>query len=395
MIQRHLQTRLLEAASKYPVAAVTGPRQSGKTTLCQYALPDYTYVNLEKPDIRRYAAEDPNDFLRIYRNYVIFDEVQRVPELFSYLMPMVDEDPRAGRFILTGSQNFLLMESVSQSLAGRVAILHLMPFALRELLERAPLDVQTFSIAEMEGVKEAPDVWEHLFTGGFPPIHDRGHEPGDWMAQYTQTYLERDVRSLINVGDLESFERFLRLCAGRTAQTLNYAALASDTGVSVPTAKRWLSVLKASFLVRVLPPHHRNFRKRLTKSPKMHFTDSGLLCYLLGIRSAEELAFHSCRGAIFESYVVSAISKAFLHRGIEPPLFYWRDSTGREVDLIVEQGEKPIPFEIKSGATFNPDMIQDIAWWCGLAGSEAGALVYAGDDEQYRRGIRVLPWHAV
>ncbi|MBU0677588.1 MAG: ATP-binding protein [Verrucomicrobia bacterium] len=390
---RHLEKRLKNAAEKYSAVALTGPRQSGKTTLCRALFPNHEYLNLERPDLREFADSDPNAFLKRYKGPVIFDEVQRTPDLFSYLMPLIDEDPSPGRFILTGSQNFLLMDSITQSLAGRCAILHLLPFSLREIQERPARKLAIPPLADGEAtVSDAPDLAVHMFTGGFPPIHDRDYDPQDWLAQYVQTYVERDVRTLINVGDLETFERFLRLCAGRAGQILNHSGLAADCGVSVMTAKRWLSVLKTSFTVVLLRPHFANFNKRLIKSPKLYFTDTGLLCYLLGIRSPDDLAIHALRGNIFECYVVSELTKAYLHQGLEPPLYFWRDSTGHEIDLIIEDGEKLHPIEIKSGRTLAGDMLQALFWWNRLSGQSSGSLVYGGDEAFTRQGVEICPW---
>ena len=395
MIRRHISAALKKAASKYPVVAVTGPRQSGKTTLCMKLFKDYAYVNLEKPDERRFATEDPNGFLARFKKPVIFDEIQRAPELFSYLMPIIDSNKKPGRFILTGSQNFLLMESISQTLAGRCAIFHLLPFSLREITGNSIFDVLSFASKDHIHKPESFSLAEHLHKGGFPPVYDRGYSSFDWFGQYTQTYLERDVRTLLNIGDIETFERFLRLCAGRAGQILNLSSLASDCGISVMTAKRWISVLKASFTVSLLRPHYKNFSKRLIKSPKLYFYDTGLLCYLLGIRNADELLSHSMRGAIFESFIVSEITKACFNTGVEPPIYYWRDSTGHEIDLIIEKREKLLPVEIKSGCTIASDMFQNLKWWLQLSGMKEAALVYGGDDQYIRESIKVCPWFYV
>lgn len=392
MIKRFLAGALKKAAAQYPVIALTGPRQSGKTTLCLDLFGGYAYVNLEKPDVRNFAIEDPNGFLAQFKTPVILDEIQRVPQLFSYLMPIVDAEKTPGRFILTGSQNFLLMEAVSQSLAGRCAIFHLLPFSLRELSGYSPLDV--FAFGEQDAAKKPNgfDLNQIMQRGFYPPVHDRGYAPFDWLGQYTQTYLERDVRNLINIGDLETFERFLRLCAGRSGQILNYSSLAADCGVSMVTVKRWLSVLKASFIVTTLQPYYQNFNKRMIKSPKLYFIDTGLLCYLLGIRTHEELVSHSGRGAIFETFVVSELIKECFSMGTEPPLYYWRDSAGHEIDIVIGNGEKLYPIEIKSGATIASAMFNGLKWWQDLTGSESGALVYGGEDSYTRHGVKVLPW---
>jgi predicted AAA+ superfamily ATPase len=327
---------------------------------------------------------------------VIIDEVQHVPDLLSYIQGAVDEDPSPGRFILTGSHNFLLMSRVSQTLAGRCGILNLMPF----------------SRAELEGQEQAkPDpparlfsnrttrlhLWETLRTGFYPRIHDRQIPPEVWLPDYVQTYIERDVRSLSNIGDLETFDRFLTLCAGRAAQLLNYSGLASDCGISVDTARRWISVLKTSFIVFLLPPHHRNFNKRVVKNPKLYFYDTGLLCQLLGIREATQIVPHPLRGAIFENHVVAEVAKAYLHHRRTPPLFFWRDRTGHEVDLLIEEANLLYPVEIKSGNTMSPDMLDGLLWWTNLAGlpPDAATLVYGGDEAFKRKNVAVRPWFAV
>lgn len=391
MIKRHLASVIKKASRQYPVIAVTGPRQSGKTTLCRDLFAGYNYVNLEKPEVRQFAQEDPNAFLNQFKGPVILDEVQRVPDLFSYIMPIVDDHRRMGEFVLTGSQNFHLMESISQSLAGRCATFKLLPFSTRELSGDDNPDI--FQLDADNMVSSPQGGWnEHVLKGSFPPLYDRNLEPTDWLAQYTQTYLERDVRNLINVGDLETFERFLRLCAGRSGQVLNMASLADDAGVSAVTAKRWLSLLAASYTVMLLRPHLRNVNKRLVKSPKLYFYDTGLLCYLLGIRSAGELLVHSLRGGIFETYVVSELTKVCFNAGIEPPLYFWRDSQGHEIDVIVENGEKLFPIEIKSGQTVASSMFETLNWWRKLIATDAAMLIYGGDSSYTRSDTYVRPW---
>ena len=394
MIERHLSSYIKEAATQYPIVAVTGPRQSGKTTLCRALFPDSQYVNLEKPDIREFAAEDPNGFLAQFKKPVILDEIQRVPQLFSYIMVLADERNRMGEFILTGSQNFHLQDAISQSLAGRCAIMKLMPFSHRELAGLPPHDI--FQIRDWD-IQEQPqtNVFEHIFRGGYPPIHDRNIRPGNWLAQYTQSYLERDIRTLVNVSDLETFEKFLRLTAGRSGQILNMDSFASDVGVSPVTVKHWISLLIASYVVFLLRPHQKNFNKRLTKSPKLYFYDTGLVCYLLNIRSAEALALHNQRGPIFETYLVSEMVKACMNAGIEPPLYFWRDSSGHEVDLIIEDGEELFPVEIKSGETVNGSMFDGLEYWRKLSGEAGGMLCYGGYESFDRNGFKVRSWDSI
>jgi len=394
MITRHLSPVVQKAATQYPVVAVTGPRQSGKTTLCCFLFSDYAYVNLEKPDVRQFAKEDPNGFLAQFKKPVILDEVQRVPELFSYIMPIVDERRVPGQFVLTGSQNFHLIESISQSLAGRCATFKLLPLSTREIANQPLLDVFRFGNDEISS-PEKLELYQQLFKGGFPPLYDRNLVPTDWLAQYTQTYLERDIRTLVNVGDLETFERFIRLCAGRSGQVLNMASLADDAGISPVSAKRWISLLVASYSILLLRPHMKNFNKRLIKSPKLYFYDTGLLCYLLGIRNADDLAIHSMRGAIFETYAVSEIVKACFNAGTDSPLYYWRDSQGHEIDIVIENGEKLFPVEIKSGQTVVSNMFDTLKWWRELTGTTDSALIYGGKESYLRHGVKVRPWFYV
>ena len=398
MIRRDLAKRVLAAAGKYPVVTVTGPRQSGKTTLVRALFRDCPYVSLESPDERAFALEDPRGFLARFKGRVILDEAQKAPELFSYIQGLVDEEGRPGRFILSGSHNFLLIKGISQSLAGRCAILHLLPFSLPELLGRPGMPPERLG-RDIPASPPRPgrSLAECLFTGFFPRIHDKHLPPREWLANYLQTYVERDVRSVLNIGDLESFGRFVRLCAGRSGQLLNMASLASDCGISHMTAKRWISVLEAGFIVFLLRPYHRNFGKRLIKAPKLYFIDTGLLSHLLGIRDGAELASHASRGAVFESFVVSELVKAHYNRGERPALYFWRDSNGREVDILVETGKGLVPIEVKSGQTVASDFLKGLEYWRGIRGKPEGpsALVYGGDTSFKRNGVAVYAWHTI
>jgi hypothetical protein len=398
MIARHLAKTLKAAARSFPVVTVTGPRQSGKTTLVQAAFPRHRYASLEDPESRTFATEDPRGFLGQFRGNVILDEAQRVPDLFSYIQVIVDDEDRPGRFVLSGSQNFLLLHRVTQSLAGRCAVHRLLPFSQAELTGRPISDVvKHITVRRLATSEEGVDseaLFRTLFLGGYPRIHDKGLEPQRWMANYYQTYLERDVRDLLNVGDIESFGRFVQLCAGRSGHILNASSLATDAGVSHTTVRRWLSILEASYIVYLLRPHHRNFNKRLVKAPKLYFLDTGLLCYLLRIRSADDLVSHASRGAIFETWVVSETLKNFHNRGAEPDLYFWRDSTGHEIDLLIDQGTIQIPIEIKSGQTIASDFFSDINYWKALARRPDGdaGLVYGGDTSYKRQGVSVVSW---
>ena len=394
MIPRHLTETLLRAATQYPVVSLTGPRQSGKTTLVRAAFPEHAYVSLESPDHRAFAIDDPRGFLGQFAGNVILDEVQRTPDLFSYIQGIVDEENRPGQFVLTGSHNFLLIQRIGQTLAGRCSVLHLLPFARTELTGRRPMAIS--EIGRMPSTPaDASDDWsEVFFKGSYPRIYDRGLDCQDWLRNYCETYLERDVRDIVNVGDMETFSRFLRLCAGRSGQLLNLAALAADAGVSHSTASRWLSILEASFLIVLLRPHHNNFSKRLVKSPKLYFLDTGLLCFLLHIRSPDDLRFHGSRGAVFETWVVSELLKNYYNRGAEPDVYFWRDSAGHEVDIVIDHGSQRIAVEIKSGETIADDFFKALRYWrklCEQADAPA-ALVYGGKASSMRGGVAVYAW---
>lgn len=395
-IPRHLAAVLRTAAAEFPVISVTGPRQSGKTTLLRRHFPDYAFVSLEDPQERAEALEDPRGFLARFPGPLILDEAQHAPDLFSYIHLAVDDDPSLGRFVLSGSQNFLLMRNITQSLAGRVRVTHLMPFSRAELA-RSPIR----STAEfVSGRTDAPadeihaERWtEEAVRGFYPPIHDRGATPANWLSSHFQTYLDRDVRDLTQVGDLETFARFVRLTAGRVGGLLDLTALGDDCGVRHDTVRRWLGVLETGFVVFRLYPYHRNFRKRLTKRPKIYFTDTGLLCWLLGIRSADTLRDHPLRGAVFENFVIAEVLKNEYHTGEVPRLHFFRDHRGNEVDLIVETDGATHAVEIKSGQTATTDMLRGLRYWASLTGEDSPRLlVYGGSADAIRSGIPVRSW---
>ncbi len=396
MITRTLGQYLIRDAQYYPVLTLTGPRQSGKTTLVRSIFPDYTYVSLEETDNRLLAIDDPRGFLDRFKSPVIIDEAQRAPDLFSYIQTAVDMSDAPGQYILTGSQNFLLMEKVSQTLAGRCGILHLMPFERTELEKKSQVAPQSPQSIFTNKTTDF-DLLETIHKGFYPRIHNKAIPPEVWLPDYVQTYLQRDVRALVNVGDIERFERFLILVAGRTGQLLNYSALANDLGISVDTAKRWISVLKTSFLVFLLKPHHRNFNKRIIKSPKIYFYDTGLVCHLLGIRTIDQLQTHPLRGALFENLIVSETAKKYHHHRQQLPLYFWRDQTGHEIDLLIEDGTDLYPVEIKAGQTVSSGMFDTLHWWCQQANQplSTATLVYGGNDFYTHNTVAVRPWFSV
>lgn len=382
MIQRHLSSFLKDVAKKYPVLTIVGPRQSGKSTLCRMLFPDHEYVSLEEPAQRHMAEEDPYGFFKLHSGPLILDEVQRTPDLLSYIQTLVDEPNSKRSFVLTGSHQLLLMEKITQSLAGRTFISKLLPFSKRELLEQ-PVTITPNTIQPLQHKKEEQELDQLLFTGGYPRIYDKGLEPRQWLEQYYQTYVERDVRHLLRVTEIDLFDRFVRLCAGRVGQLLNLSSLANDCGISQPTAKAWLSVLRASFICFPLQPHFKNFNKRLIKAPKLYFYDTGLLCYLLKIQNKEALAEHAMRGHVFENWAIIEWMKSFYNQGIEPPFYFWRDTKGHEVDLIIDEGENLIPIEIKSAYTFNKSFVKNLHYFSKLQNrpeSLQGECLYSGNE---------------
>jgi predicted AAA+ superfamily ATPase len=396
MKTRTLAEKVVALAGQFPVVTLTGPRQSGKTTLARMVFPDHDYVNLEDLSEREFAVSDPRSFLKRFSHGAILDEIQRVPGLLSYIQTIVDGDDSPGRFILTGSQNLLLMSGLSQTLAGRTAIANLLPFSLRELLDD-PFPVPSRETGSPPPKVAPPFALEDiLYEGFYPRIHDKGLDPHDWLAAYYSTYVERDVRDLANIGNLDMFQRFIRLCAGRTGQILNLTSLGSDCGVSHTTARLWISALQAGFIIHLLQPHHANFSKRLIKSPKLYFLDTGLLCYLLRVRGPGDLVNHPARGQIFESFVLSELLKSFAHRGETPPLYFWRDRTGHEVDFIVDYGTELVPIEAKSGETISASFFDGLRYFTklGAPASQTGLLIHGGGDLYERDGFSVRPWWA-
>ncbi len=398
MFPRNLSPRLTRLSTQFPALSIIGPRQSGKTTLARACFPEHHYVSLEDPDQREYAAEDPRGFLRHCLSAgvaggtpdqpnrgVILDEVQKLPDLFSYLQGEIDRDRVPGRWILTGSQNFLLMSAISQSLAGRTAVCTLPPLSCSERYA--------------ESGKTQAHWSEQIWRGFYPELNYRPElDPSEWYAAYLQTYVQRDVRDFARIGDLNTFSRFIRLCAGRSGQLLSKSALAVETGVSQPTISAWLSILEASGLVLLLPPYHRNYNKRLVKTPKLYWLDSGLLCYLLRIGSAAALLEHPFRGAVFESFVLGEIFKEQVAHRTEADIYFWRDRSGHEVDLILERDGVPMAIEIKATETVRKELFKGLNTWKKIAHEEStteSALVYAGNESFDRSGFRVVGWQAI
>ena len=367
-------------ASKMPIISITGPRQSGKTTLARLTFPDYEYVNLENPDTLEAAVSDPRLFLSQFQSGVIIDEAQRYPDLFSYIQTASDEANRPGKYILTGSLNFLLLEKISQSLAGRVFITHLLPLSIAELRESG----------------QAVDNFEKsIFQGFYPRLHDADIHPTLFYPSYIQTYVERDVRQIVNVGNLHQFQRFMRLAAGRIGQLLNYSHIANELGVDLKTVKSWFSILETSFITFVLRPHFQNFSKRILKTPKLYFYDTGLACSLLGIRDERELATHWARGPLFENMVVSDLMKYHYNRAIVPPLYYWRDSTGNEVDCLIDSGLQVKSIEIKSSSTISSDFFKGLNYYGKLNAQAVPYLIYGGLTPQVRKEGKVIAWNSI
>lgn len=371
---------LLNTANKYPIIGVLGPRQAGKTTLVRTTFPSYTYVSLETPDNKEFATKDPRGFLARYTAPVIFDEIQRVPELFSYLQELVDLNNQSGQYILTGSQSFALNEKISQTLAGRIYLMHL-PTLTYDELKNANLNIANW--------------YEYAFRGTYPRVWDKNLTPEEWYPSYIQTYLERDVRDIKRVTDLSEFQTFLKLCAGRIGQTLVYSSISNELGVSHNTIRSWISVLEASHLILLLRPYYKNINKRLTKSPKLYFYDTGLAVNLLNITSAEQLETHPLKGNIFENLIISEMVKAQLNKGSAENGYYIRDKTGHEIDYIYETADIFSFVEIKSSKTFNTDYTKGITFWRREPIYTKGDnfLVYTGDDEKTINGVNVVKWN--
>ena len=375
MIPRHQEASIRNLMSIYPVVAITGPRQSGKTTLAKYLRPDLPYVSFENLDTRSYAHADPRAFLNNYEQGAIFDEIQRVPEILSYLQEKIDSNRIPGKFIITGSQNFSLAHHISQSLAGRVGTASLLPFSLNEISETS--------------------VFDAIFNGGYPMLHAQKVSPLIFYPNYIQTYLERDVRQIQNVENLGTFQTFLKLCAGRVGQLINMSSLAMDAGISPTTAKKWLNLLEASYIIFMLHPYHENFNKRLTKMPKLYFYDTGLACSLLGLEASSQIESHYLKGALFENLIILEILKGRLNRGLPHNLTFWRDKTGHEIDVIAEWGGSIHAMEIKLGSTLQETYLKNLKYFKTLAEGKktiTSYLLYTGTQTGAYLSTKLIPF---
>lgn len=378
MIKRQLEDKIKSLVGKYPVLSITGPRQSGKTTLVRQLFSDYTYVNFEDIEQKNFASTDPKNFLDSMGKYLIIDEAQYVPEIFSYLQVYVDNDPER-QYIITGSQNFLLMEKITQSLAGRVAILYLLPFSMKEL----------------EHTEYQKSSWqEYAFMGGYPRIFDKQLNPTEWLMNYITTYVERDARQLLNISDLNSFQKFIALCAGRIGQLINFTSVANELSISYHTVQKWLSILETSFIAYRLYPHHKNYNKRLVKTPKLYFYDTGLASALLGIKNIEQLQTHFLKGELFENFIINELFKYRFNKGMPSDYYFWRDNKGVEIDCLQSDGMNNNAIEIKSGATIHQDFFKNLLYYQKISGlsKEQLILVYGGSESHQRNSGKVISW---
>lgn len=378
-VKRTIESSIKYYAKKYPVLAVTGPRQSGKTTMLKTMFPKYTYISLENPDLREFATTDPNGFFKYYSGNLILDEIQQTPALFSYIQTLVDASGKMGQFILSGSQNFHLMQHITQSLAGRVALFKLLPFDFEEL-QQANLLTDNYE--------------EILVKGSYPAIFDRALSSKVFYANYLQTYVEKDLKQLIDVRDLRQFRNFISLCAARSGQLLNLNSLGNECGISQPTAKAWLSVLESSYIVFLLQPYHVNFNKRIVKTPKLYFYDTGLLCHLLKITNPQSIQLHPLKGSLFENLIVAEAFKQNDHKYLHADFCFWRDASGNEVDLLVEHNEKLSIVEIKASSTIKNEHFKGLNYFGALEGSNVKSknLIYTGALNQKRSQLNVVSW---
>jgi predicted AAA+ superfamily ATPase len=382
MYRREISPYLVDSLKSYPVLTLIGPRQSGKTTLVRKLFSDFEYKSLEDPDIREMAKSDPRGFLGQLKNNVILDEIQRVPELPSYIQTIVDGPNNKKKFVLTGSNGLLLIDSITQTLAGRTELFELHPLSVSEILQKSSdLDLNDF-----------------LFNGGYPRIYNSNLNPTKWLKSYFQLYVEKDIRLLTNITSLDLFEKFVRLCAGRVGQLMNSSSLGGEVGVSSPTISGWISALKSTYICFTLAPHFKNFNKRIVKTSKLYFYDTGLLCYLLGINSSEQLETHPLRGNIFENFIISELIKQKINSGQEANFYFWRDQKGHEIDVIDDCSTYLFPMEIKLAQTFNKSFIKNIEYLNKLQGEASshldikGNLIYTGKDENLYKDVKLENW---
>jgi len=376
-IERTISEELKHSANEYPIIMIMGPRQSGKTTLVRQIFSDKKYVSLKNLDNRTFAENDPNGFIKTYEAGAIIDEVQRVPTILSYLQTEVDENSIPGRFILTGSNQYMLQEKVTQSLTGRVALLKLLPLSLEELYNTG----KSFSLDQI------------MFEGCYPKIHAEKVRVINWYNNYIETYVDKDVRLIKNIENLSLFSLFLKMLANRAGQLVNLASIGNDCGVSQNTIKSWMSILESSYIIKLLYPYHKNFNKRLVKTPKIYFLDTGLLCRLLGIKKSSDLQTHPFRGGIFESFIFSELEKTFTNRAEKSSLYFWRDKNGHEIDFIIDDAKTKL-IEVKSARTINSDYFKNINYYYKQSGGkEKSFLIYSGEEKQYRENITILPWY--
>ena len=380
MINRQLVNAIVALKDKFPIIALTGPRQSGKTTLLKNTFPDYQYISLEDPDYREFAQNDPKGFLKNFSENIIFDEVQRVPHLFSYLQTVVDASGKMGQFILSGSQSFHLLQQITQSLANRVALFKLLPFDFQEL--------KTANLLPS-------DYSEILIRGFYPALFDRNLPSADFYSNYIETYVQRDVTQLINIREIRTFRTFLVLCASRVGQLLNLNSLANECGISQPTAKAWLSILESSYILFTLPPYFQNFSKRVVKSPKLYFYDTGLLCYLLGIKESKTLVVNALKGNLFENLIVAEQKKQNHHQCRNKEFYFWRDTSGHEIDLLIPNVTQFDIFEIKASETINSSQFKGMDFVEKISVDKVASktLIYGGNDNQIRSNYTVKAWH--
>lgn len=380
MIHRTVTARLIKLAKTFRSVAVVGPRQSGKTTLCKTVFPGKPYVSLENPDVLEFANNDPRGFLGQFKNGAILDEIQRAPQLFSYLQQILDETKKRGLFILTGSNNFLLQENITQTLSGRIAYVQLLSLSLKELQDAKKIQINY--------------AW-HILHGGYPEVISKKINPAEWYAGYINTYIERDVRQLKNISNLSQFGKLLRLCAGRTGQILNLTSLSNDCGIDQKTVAAWLSILQSSYIIYLLRPYYGNFNKRIIKAPKLYFFDTGVACSLLGITDVKQIFSHTAKGPLFENMIISELLKERFNKGAADNLYYWRDKTGHEVDILLDKAGKLTAMELKAGATLNEDFFKGIEYFSSLNTTPPEKiLVYGGKEIQKRSsGISVKPWN--